>query len=84
MIHDVHPEQKSRTMNLVFVAPETVARMQSQLNGRTDEALNNRFGISYNTWRKLAAGHPVRASLASRLLTRLSSLETAGRLHVDA
>ncbi|MET0240005.1 MAG: hypothetical protein ABW184_08915 [Sphingobium sp.] len=42
---------------------------------RTDAALNARFGISYNTWRKLIAGQPVRASLLSRLESRLASLE---------
>jgi hypothetical protein len=42
---------------------------------RTDEALNARFGISYNTWRKLIAGQPVRASLLSRLEARIESLE---------
>jgi len=66
-------------MNLVHVEPEMVARMQRHMDGRTDEALNARFGISYNTWRKLAVGQPVRASVASRLLSRLSALETEPR-----
>ena len=42
---------------------------------RTDAALGARFGISYNTWRKLIAGQPIRASLLSRLETRIRSLE---------
>ncbi|MBT2186802.1 hypothetical protein KK488_07540 [Sphingobium sp. H33] len=63
-------------MNLVLVAPETIARMHRHIGGRTDEALNSCFGISYNTWRKLAAGQPVRASVASRLIVRLSMLES--------
>lgn len=39
--------------------------------GRTDEALMGRFGISYNTFRKIEAGHPIRRSLAERLEGRL-------------
>lgn len=42
---------------------------------RTDEAIGRRFGISYNTWRKLIEGRPVRASLLMRLEARLASLE---------
>ena len=52
-----------------------VRRMQAMVTHRTGEALNSRFGISYNTWRKLMAGQPVRASLLSRLEARLASLE---------
>lgn len=62
---------------MVLVPPETVARMRRHLDGRTDAALNARFGISYNTWRKLDAGEPVRASVATRLASRLSSLEAS-------
>ncbi|MFZ1743974.1 MAG: hypothetical protein WAT93_14045 [Pontixanthobacter sp.] len=40
---------------------------------RTDEALQERFGISYNTLRKIEAGQPVRRSLAQRLTFRLHS-----------
>lgn len=57
------------------VDPRLVHRMQAMVTHRTDEALNARFGISYNTWRKLIAGMPVRASLLSRLEARLESLE---------
>jgi hypothetical protein len=49
--------------------------MQAMVTYRTDEALNDRFGISYNTWRKLIAGQPVRASLLNRLEARLETLE---------
>lgn len=47
-------------MILVHLSPETVERMQSLVAGKTDEALNERSGISYNTWRKLTTGEPVR------------------------
>ena len=44
--------------------------MQRLATGRTDEKLNERFGISYNSWRKIMAGQPVRISLAKRLAAR--------------
>jgi len=57
------------------VDPSLVARVKAMVTYRTDEALNERFGISYNTWRKLLAGQPVRASLLTRLEARLDRLE---------
>lgn len=62
------------------VDPRLVRRMEAMVTYRTDAALGALFGISYNTWRKLIAGQPIRASLLSRLETRLQSLEDrAGR-----
>lgn len=52
-----------------------VARVEAMVTHRTDEALNARLGISYNTWRKLIAGHPVRTSLLTRLEAKLNMLE---------
>jgi hypothetical protein len=43
----------------------------SNCPARIDEALMERFGISYNTLRKIEAGMPIRRSLALRLETRL-------------
>ncbi|HEX7822075.1 MAG TPA: hypothetical protein VF463_15815 [Sphingobium sp.] len=60
------------------VDPRLVDRMQAMVTYRTDEALNARFGISYNTWRKLMAGRPIRASLLNRLEARLETLEAQG------
>jgi hypothetical protein len=40
---------------------------------RTDEALMHRFGISYNTLRKIESGAAVRRSLAERLELLLES-----------
>jgi hypothetical protein len=48
-----------------------VAHMRAHCPGRTDEKLQERFGISYNTWRRIDAGLPVRVSLAERVLHRL-------------
>lgn len=62
------------------VDPGLVARLHAMVTQRTDEALNERFGISYNTWRKLVAGEPVRTSLVKRLEQRVALLE----LHAKA
>ncbi|SER88832.1 hypothetical protein [Sphingobium sp. YR768] len=51
--------------------PAIVDMMKALVTGQTDEALNDRFGISYNSWRKLIAGRPVRHSLAQRVTQRV-------------
>ncbi|WP_370170051.1 hypothetical protein [Sphingobium abikonense] len=61
--------------NGVHLEEEMILQMQRLVTGRTDEALNARFGISYNTWRKLLAGQPIRPSLADRLKARIAALE---------
>lgn len=53
--------------------PEIVDMMKALVTGQTDEALNDRFGINYNSWRKLIAGRPVRHSLAQRVIMIASS-----------
>ncbi|MET0365564.1 MAG: hypothetical protein ABW169_13020 [Sphingobium sp.] len=60
------------------VDPALVNRLRTMVTHRTDEALNARFGISYNTWRKLMAGQPVRASLLNRLEARVALIEREG------
>lgn len=57
------------------IEPNLRHAMQRLVTGRTDEKLNERFGISYNSWRKIMAGQPVRISLAKRLAERISILE---------
>lgn len=57
------------------VDPGLVERIRVLVTHRTDEALNDRFGISYNTWRKLIAGEPIRASVLRRLEERIDRLE---------
>lgn len=54
-----------------FIDPLVVEQMKRLATAKTDEALNDRFGISYNTWRKLIAGRPVRRSLAERVTDRV-------------
>ncbi|MCE7798417.1 hypothetical protein LWE61_17910 [Sphingobium sufflavum] len=60
------------------VDPDLVDRLRAMVTHRTDAALTERFGISYNTWRKLIAGMPVRASVLSRLEARVAMLEAQG------
>ncbi|PVE58181.1 hypothetical protein DC429_09980 [Arthrobacter sp. TPD3018] len=55
---------------------EIVDHIVAQCPGRTDEALQPRFGISYNTWRKIAAGEPIRATVAARLIERIMAEKT--------
>jgi hypothetical protein len=50
-------------------------RMAPLVVSQTDHSLAERFGISYNTWRKLKQGHPIRASLIERLERRVRDLE---------
>lgn len=61
------------------VDPGFVDRLRAMVTLRTDAALTERFGISYNTWRKLIAGQAVRASVLSRLEARMESLEADAR-----
>ncbi len=67
--------QQSSNSNGVHLEEEMILQMQRLATGRTDEALNARFGISYNTWRKLLAGQPIRPSLADRLKGRIAALQ---------
>lgn len=70
-------ENKQRSHRpAVHLDDHIIAQMQVLATGRTDEALNARFGISYNTWRKLLAGEAVRPSLAHRLRLRIEALQT--------
>ena len=55
------------------ISPHTVDLMQSEDFVLTDESLNQVFGISYNTWRKIMRGEPVRSSLADRLENRVAA-----------
>ncbi len=59
----------------VVIGRYVVDRMLHLETGRTDEALSARFGISYNSWRKIIAGRPVRSSMAARLVRRVESIE---------
>lgn len=56
--------------------PMLIERMKALVANRTRESLHDRFGISYNTWRKVIAGDPVRSSLAVRLQERIRRIDT--------
>jgi hypothetical protein len=56
------------------VDPKLVNYMCATVHKLSDAALNEQFQISYNTWRKLIQGAPIRASLADRLEQRLKVL----------
>jgi hypothetical protein len=56
-----------------------VARMLATLDGQTDETLMPQFGISYNTWRKVRAGEPIRRSVADRLEQRVHQINRPHR-----
>jgi hypothetical protein len=67
---------------MVTLEAQLVGYLLSQCPSRTDEALMERFAISYNTLRKIEAGLPIRRSLATRLEQRLrrelAELEVCG------
>jgi hypothetical protein len=44
---------------------------------RTDKALSEHLGISYNTWRKMMTGQPVRRSVLERLELRVKRIQSA-------
>ncbi|MCC2979457.1 MULTISPECIES: hypothetical protein [unclassified Sphingomonas] len=54
------------------VNERAVALMKREMIGQTDELLMRQFGISYNTWRKVREGQPIRRSVADRLESRLA------------
>lgn len=58
---------------MVTLEQDVIRRILETCPARTDEALQARFGISYNTLRKIEAGQPVRRSLAERLKERLGA-----------
>ncbi len=61
------------------VRAHIVSQMLADMRDETGSALMMRYGISYNTWRKLQVGDPVRDSLAERLERRVLELEAARR-----
>lgn len=67
-------DSRQTPVGQAFIDPVVIEQMKRLATGRTDEALNDRFGISYNTWRKLIAGHPVRRSLAQRITERVTHI----------
>lgn len=59
--------------------PAIVSVMLTIVERQTDDALTRQFGLSYNTWRKLKAGLPIRSSLADRVEQRVRHLGATAR-----
>ena len=70
----MHHPAPPRSSSCRPVNPDLVDRLQAMVDRRTDAALTEQFGISYNTWRKLIAGGPVRASVLSRVQARIDGI----------
>jgi len=56
---------------LKVVPRDIVEAMRAGLAGQTNAMLMPRYGISYNTWRKVQVGDAIRRSVAERLEQRL-------------
>ncbi|QJU56369.1 hypothetical protein HL653_11820 [Sphingomonas sp. AP4-R1] len=54
-----------------YLDPAVASLMVAAVHAQTDEALTDQFGLSYNTWRKIKLGMPIRASLADRVEQRV-------------
>ncbi|WP_420143011.1 hypothetical protein [Sphingobium sp.] len=66
------------------VPQHVVDHMLAGMLGQTSDVLMMQFGISYNTWRKIRAGDPIRDSVARRLERRvLDSNAMGGRSGLD-
>lgn len=56
------------------VDPVVAERVILEAPGKTDAALMPSLGISYNTFRKIRAGEPIRSSVAERLEHRVRGI----------
>lgn len=58
-------------VNLVHIEPSMVEKMSSAVTCQKREVIQERFGISVNTWVKIREGQAIRRSVALRLVERL-------------
>ena len=63
---------------MVTLSEAVVRQILERCPARTNDALRDRFGISYNTLLKIERGDPIRRSLADRLQARLADLSSSG------
>jgi hypothetical protein len=63
-------------MAMCRLPEDIVVHLARHCPARTDEALQPRFGISYNTLRQIERGQAVRASVAQRLIARIRAEQT--------
>lgn len=71
---DIITSQDAPLKGMVHLDCAVIEKMKRLARGQTDQALNARFGIGYNTWRKIIAGSTIRLSVARRLMRRLDSI----------
>ncbi|MFC3309876.1 hypothetical protein [Blastomonas aquatica] len=62
---------------LIHLSREIADYVLQGCSVRTEAAVMDRFGISYNTLRKIERGEPIRASVAQRLLARIEDERVA-------
>lgn len=60
-------------MTMCVVPSDIVNHLIDNCPARTDEALQPRFGISYNTLRRIERGEAIRRSVALRLVERVAA-----------
>lgn len=58
-------------MTMCHLPEDIIMHLAQHCPARTDEALQPRFGISYNTLRRIERGQVVRQSVAQRLVDRV-------------
>ncbi|BAI97349.1 hypothetical protein Sj15T_17860 [Sphingobium sp. TA15] len=64
-----------RQNSLIKMDEELVSRLELLVTSRKPAELSETLGISYNTFRKLLAGQPIRGSVAVRLKDRVREIE---------
>lgn len=67
-------EQLMATLRPTGMRPvqrQVLDHMLTEIRGQTSDVLMTQYGISYNTWRKIRAGDPIRQSVAERLEQRV-------------
>lgn len=60
-----------RPIGMRPVQRQVLDHMLAEMRGQTSDVLMMQYGISYNTWRKIRAGDPIRNSVAERLEQRV-------------
>ncbi len=64
--------RRRRPSRLLHLPEEVVVRLEWRHRSNKGQPTMAKLGISDNTWRKIRAGMPIRASVVERLCTRLS------------
>lgn len=70
MNSDTYSQQNHAQPKLIVAPQATVEKMKIIRAADNSVPLMEQFGISYNSWRKLQSGEPLRVSLVNRLIER--------------